>query len=123
LGQVEKDCRKVAPKEERVGKTCESNERERTSQIGKPKSIGLIRYANAGSVVEKKLASPLADAFSQHIPAWRPSATPYLSKKSLSTAQAQGYLRSKMSNGVSQSHASSLAKGFESTEPVWLAQA
>jgi hypothetical protein len=27
LGQVEKDCRKAAPKEERVGKTCESNER------------------------------------------------------------------------------------------------
>ena len=50
----------------------------------KPKSTGLIRYANAGSVVEKKLARPLADAFSQHIPAWRPSATPYFSKKSLS---------------------------------------
>ena len=32
LGQVEKDCRKAAPKEERVGKTCESNEWERTSQ-------------------------------------------------------------------------------------------
>jgi hypothetical protein len=36
----------------------------------------LIRCANAGSVVEKTLASPLADAFSQHIPAWKPSATP-----------------------------------------------
>jgi len=33
LGQVEKDCRKAAPKEERVGKTCESNEWERTSQM------------------------------------------------------------------------------------------
>ena len=49
LGQVEKDCRKAAPKEERVGKTCESNERlparraiqlgeERTSQIGRQES-------------------------------------------------------------------------------------
>jgi hypothetical protein len=38
LGQVEKDCRKAAPKEERVGKTCESNERERTSQIGRQKN-------------------------------------------------------------------------------------
>jgi hypothetical protein len=37
----------------------------------------LIRCANAGFVVEKTLASGLADAFSQHIPAWRPSATPY----------------------------------------------
>jgi hypothetical protein len=27
-----KDCRKAAPKEEQVGKTCESNERERTNQ-------------------------------------------------------------------------------------------
>jgi hypothetical protein len=87
------------------------------------KNTGLIHCANAESVVEKTLASALADAFSQHIPAWRPSATPYFSKKSLSTAQAQGYLRSKMSDGVSQSHASSLVKGFESTAPAWLAQA
>ena len=28
-----KDCREAAPKEEQVGKTCESNERERTSQM------------------------------------------------------------------------------------------
>jgi len=33
LGKVEKDCREAAPKEEQVGKTCESNERERTSQM------------------------------------------------------------------------------------------
>jgi len=32
LGKVEKDCRKAAPKEEQVAKTCESNERERTNQ-------------------------------------------------------------------------------------------
>jgi len=32
LGKVEKDCRKAAPKVEQVGKTCESDERERTSQ-------------------------------------------------------------------------------------------
>jgi hypothetical protein len=41
----------------------------------------LIRCANAGSVVEKTLASGLAGAFSQHIPAWRPSATPYFLPK------------------------------------------
>ena len=35
----------------------------------------LIRCANDGFVVEKTLASGLADAFSQHIPAWKPSAT------------------------------------------------
>ena len=50
----------------------------------KPKSTGFIRCANAGFVVEKTLASELAAAFSKHIPAWRPSATPYFSKKSLS---------------------------------------
>ncbi len=32
-GFAEKEGRKAAPKEERVGKTCESNEWERTSQI------------------------------------------------------------------------------------------
>ena len=29
LGKVEKDCRKAAPKEKQVGKTCESNPRAR----------------------------------------------------------------------------------------------
>ena len=32
LGKVEKDFRQAAPKEKQVGKTCASNERERTSQ-------------------------------------------------------------------------------------------
>jgi hypothetical protein len=32
-GKVEIDCRKVAPKEELVGRPCESTERERTSQL------------------------------------------------------------------------------------------
>ena len=32
LGKVEIDCRKAAPKEEQVGRSCESTERERTSQ-------------------------------------------------------------------------------------------
>ena len=46
----------------------------------------LIRCTNAGFVVEKTLASGLADAFSQHIPAWRPSATPHF----LPTISARG---------------------------------
>ncbi len=62
-GNVEKDCLKAAPKEERIGKTCESNEWERTSQIGRPKITGFIRCANAGFVVEKTLASWLAKGF------------------------------------------------------------
>jgi hypothetical protein len=45
------------------------------------------------------------------------------SQRFLSKVQSQGYLRSKMSDGVSESRASSLAKGFESTAPAWLAQA
>jgi hypothetical protein len=50
------------------------------TRMGKPKSTGLIRGANAGLVVEKTLARPLADAFSQHIPAWRPSSTLFVPK-------------------------------------------
>jgi len=35
----------------------------------KKENSGVIRCANAGFVLEKSLASALADAFSQHIPA------------------------------------------------------
>jgi hypothetical protein len=73
--------------------------------------------------VEKTLSSGLADAFSQHLRAWEPSATLFFSQKSLSEAKAQGHLRSKMSDVVSESCASSLVKGFENTAPAWLAQA
>ena len=44
-------------------------------------------------------------------------------QRSLSEAQAQGHLRSIMSAVLSESRASSHAKGFESTAPAWLAQA
>jgi hypothetical protein len=72
--------------------------------------------------MKKTLASTLADAFLQHILAWKPSATPHFLPK-ISDEASQGHLRSKMSDGVSESRASSLAKGFESTAPAWLAQA
>jgi hypothetical protein len=58
----------------------------------------LIRCANAGCVVEKTLASGLADAFLQHIPAWKPSATPHFSPK-ISDETSQGHLRSRMGDG------------------------
>ena len=90
--------------------------------MGKPKSTGLIHCVNAGLVVEKTLASPLADAFSQHLPAWEPSATLYLLPK-ISDEVSQGHLRSRMSDGFSESRASLLVKGFENTAPAWLAQA
>jgi hypothetical protein len=80
----------------------------------------LIRYANAGSVVEKTLASGLADAFSQHIPAWKPSANQCFQKDFWAK---QGHLRSRMSDVFSQSRASLLVKGFESAAPAWLVQA
>jgi hypothetical protein len=80
----------------------------------------LIRYANAGFVVEKTLASGLADAFSQHIPAWKPSANQCFQKDFWAK---QGHLRSRMSDVFSQSRASSLAKGCGSTAPAWLVQA
>ena len=60
----------------------------------KIENTGLIRCANAGFVVEKTLASGLADAFSQHIPAWRPSATPHFLAK-ISDEESQVHLRSK----------------------------
>ena len=45
------------------------------------------------------------------------------SQQFLREAKAQGHLSSIMSDGISESRASSLAKGFESTAPAWLAQA
>ena len=42
---------------------------------------------------------------------------------SLREAQKAGPLRSRMSDVFSQSRGSSLAKGFESASPAWLAQA
>jgi len=53
-----------------------------------------------------------------------PSATQCFSPEDFcAKRKKQGHLRSKMSDGVLQSHASSLAKGFGSTAPAWLAQA
>ena len=49
--------------------------------------------------MEKTLASGLADAFSQHTPAWRPSVTPNFSQQFLRYAKAQGHLRSIMGDG------------------------
>jgi len=48
---------------------------------------------------------------------------PLFSSLLLIARPKQGILRSKMSDGVSKSRASSLAEGFESTAPAWLAQA
>ncbi len=98
---------------------------ERYTRIRRERILGLIRCASAGSVAEKTLASALADAFSQHLPTWRPSATRcfFLFSTSCAKRKKQGHLRSRMSDGVLQSRASSLAKGFESASPAWLAQA
>jgi hypothetical protein len=52
----------------------------------------------------------------------RPIATPHFLPK-ISDEASQGHLRSKMSDGVSESRASSLVKGFEKPAPAWLAQA
>jgi hypothetical protein len=80
----------------------------------------LIRCTNAGSVVEKTLASGLADAFSQHLPAWKQTANQCFQKDFWAK---QGHLRSRMGDVFSQSRASSLAKGCGSTAPAWLVQA
>jgi hypothetical protein len=81
----------------------------------------LIRCANAGSVVEKTLASGLADAFSQHLPAWQAKCKLVFFPRDFWAKQ--GHLRSRMSDVFSQSRASLLVKGFESAAPAWLVQA
>jgi hypothetical protein len=90
---------------------------------GKESWLGLIRCANAGFVVKKTLASGLADVFHKTSPLGGQSQPCIFSQKSLSEAKAQGHLRSIMSAVLSESRASWLAKGFESTAPAWLAQA
>jgi hypothetical protein len=70
--------------------------------------------------VEKTLESGLADAFSQHIPAWKPSANQCFQKDFWAK---QGHLRSRMGDGGSQSRASLLVKGFETAAPAWLVEA
>ena len=83
----------------------------------------MIRCANAGFVVEKTLASGLADVFHNTSPLGNQAQPRIFYQQSLREAKAQGHLSSIMSDGISESRASSLAKGFESTAPAWLAQA
>jgi hypothetical protein len=59
LVKVEKDCREAAPKEEQVGKTCESNERERTSQI--------TRIQNAGPCLDKPSGAAFSNPFTSEL--------------------------------------------------------
>ena len=95
----------------------------RMNTDGEIENTGLIRCANAGFVVEKTLASGLADVFHNTSPLGDQAQPRIFSQRFLSEAQAQGHLRSIMSDVLSESRASSLAKGFESTAPAWLAQA
>jgi hypothetical protein len=83
----------------------------------------LIRCANAGFVVEKTLASGLADVFHNTSPLGNQAQPRIFSQQFLREAKAQGHLRSIMSDVLSESRASSLVKGFDSTAPAWFAQA
>jgi len=65
LGKVEKDCREAAPKEEQVGKTCESNERERTSQM--KAEAGQCLDKPSWRCVFKSLCKPACAGFGKHI--------------------------------------------------------
>ena len=65
-----KDCREAAPKEEQGGKPCESNERERTSQItpintDKGEKQGGAQGTCASASEPDSLTSELADGFSK----------------------------------------------------------
>ena len=72
----------------------------------------LIRCANDGFVVEKTLTSGLAVVFYNTFPLGG-QAQPGVFFPKIFDEASQGHLRSRMSNGVSQSRASTLAKGFE----------
>jgi hypothetical protein len=50
-------------------------------------------------------------------------AQPRIFSQRFLTNQRRAILRSRMGDGISQSRASLLVKGFESTAPAWLAQA
>jgi hypothetical protein len=74
----------------------------------------LIRCTNAGSVAEKTLASGLADAFSQHLPAWRPSATRYFHFHFHYDAEVDaGLFAEQNERWILEFPASSLVKEFE----------
>lgn len=62
-------------------------------------NTGLIRYVNAGSVLQITLANELADAFSKHLPTWHAKRNPLFSFFILMQRGMQGILQSKMSDG------------------------
>jgi hypothetical protein len=121
LGQVEKDCRKAAPKEERVGKTCESNERERTSQIGRQKNHRVDSLSECWICCGKDPRKRACGCFFTTHPRLETKRKLVFFPRDFWAKQ--GHLRSRMSDVFSQSRASSLAKGFETAAPAWLVQA
>ena len=57
-----KDCRKAAPKEEQVGKTCESNERlpaRRAIQLGEERTSQHARKYTKGEIGDRRLGGKL----------------------------------------------------------------
>jgi hypothetical protein len=66
-------------------------------------------------------AHPSNPWFSKYVPAWQAKRKLVFFPRDFWTKQ--GHLRSRMSDGVSQSRASLLVKGFETAAPAWLVQA
>ena len=59
--------------------------------MGRAKSTGVIRCANAGCVMEKTLASELADAFSKHLPACQAKHNPVFSPNNFFVSRKAGH--------------------------------
>ena len=97
------------------------DERERTSQIGRQKNHGVDSLRECWSFFAKDTRNWVCGCF-------------FTTSLRLETKRKlvffprdfwvkQGHLRSRMSDGGSQSRASLLVKGFETAAPAWLVQA
>ena len=80
---------------------------------GKTGNPGLIRYANAGAVLQMRLASELADAFSKHHPAWLAKRNPDVFIFHSDAEVDAGLYAEQNERWVLESRASLLVEGFE----------
>ena len=102
------------------------DEWERTSQIRRQKKHGLDSLRECWICFGKDTRKRACGCFFTTSPRLETKRNPvffFLFSTSCARRKKQGHLRSIMSYGVLQSRASSLAKGFESASPAWLAQA
>jgi hypothetical protein len=97
--------------------------------MGKQKNHGVYSLREWSGFFANPLASKLPDVFSKTPPSRQAGRAPcffwtpilgnfFISRK----ARKAGLLAKRVSDAISQSHASSLVKGFENAAPAWLAK-